>query len=165
MLEGQDEKGRGEVKDMSPWCKSSSPIPSRTAHSPDPGNYLTTDVITKVVFSTSWNLLSSPLNHGVIKTSATIVRFLGVAHQSSLLYTYKLAIILFPGLVKSASELRKYTIDLMARSMEVRSEFGGHAVKDIFGTLLEAKDPESKTGEHLTQWDVRINSSNLLVAG
>jgi hypothetical protein len=82
--------------------------------------------ITKVVFTTSWNLLSSSLNRGVISTTATIVRLLGVAHQSFLLYSHKLALLVFfPSLAKSGPELKKYTVELMEKSMEVRKEHGG----------------------------------------
>ena len=46
--------------------------------------------------------------------------------------------------------------------MEVRKE---HGVRDVFGQLLAANDPESKTRDRLSALDVRINSMDLLVAG
>lgn len=128
------------------------------------GNYLTLDIITKVVFTTTWSLLASPLNRGVIETSATVVHLIGIVHQSAWLYVYKmLTLIFFPSLAKSIPELKKYTLDVMASSMEARKQ--DPELKDAFAQLLQAKDPESKTGEGLAPDDVRINSSNLLIAG
>ena len=158
--------GWSESKNMSPWCKSSifSTFRALLLTVLNVGNYLTLDIITSVVFTTTWSLLSSPLNRGVIETSATVVYLIGVIHQSAWLYTYKILILIFfPKRAKSIPALRKYTLSIMAASMEAREK--GPELKDAFAQLLQAKDPESKSGEGLAHADVRINSSNLLVAG
>ena len=54
-------------------------------------------------------------------------------------------------------------MNIMQSSMKAHEVDPG--LKDIFAQLLKAKDPESKTGEGLAKGDVRVNSSNLLVAG
>jgi hypothetical protein len=50
-------------------------------------------------------------------------------------------LVFFPSLAKSGPELKKYTVELMEKSMEVRKE---HGVCDVFGQLLAANDPESR---------------------
>lgn len=59
--------------------------------------------------------------------------------------------------------LRKYTLELMALSMEARKR--DPDLKDVFGQLIAVQNPESKNGEGLSEDAVRNNSSNLLIAG
>ena len=127
------------------------------------GNYLTTDIISKVVFSTSWNLLDSPKNRGIVKTLSTIVHLIGAAHQSAWLYRWRLTIVLFPHLIWSAVSLDSYTIDAMTKSKEARRK--DPTIQDVFGQLINATDPESESGLPLQFDDVRLNSGTLIVAG
>jgi hypothetical protein len=119
-------------------------------------------VISKVVFTTSWDLLTSEVNRGVTTTLETIIQLVGVMHQSPLLYTSKHNALIFPNLAWSPSSLRTYTKAVITASMKVRANDPG--VDDYFGQFSSAKDPE--TGEPaLNGTDLRLNSSNFIIAG
>jgi hypothetical protein len=161
-----EDDGWTASKDMSRWCKSSIVALSRTLRLTisHVGNYLTLDVIAKVIFTTTLSLLSSPIHRSVIETNGIVVKLLGVVHQSAWLYNYKIAILTFlPGLAKSMPSLTEYTLNIIASSMEARKQ--NPDLKDAFAQLLRAKDPESKMGEGLGPMDVSVNCSNVLVAG
>jgi len=125
---------------------------------------LTTDIITKVVFSTTWELLSSTKNRGVVVATAAIVELVGIAHQSAILYQFPLLfILLFPRVAKSDPVLHRYAGDMVTRRIKLKEQQPD--IKDMFGQYTTATDPESKTGQPLPKGDVLINSMNLIVAG
>jgi hypothetical protein len=127
------------------------------------GNYLTTDVVSKVVFTTSWELLTSTANHGITETFKTITRLVGVLHQWPILAYHELSVTVFlPHLAWSATSLRKFTMAVMASRYEMSEK--DPSIKDVFGLFSFAKDPD--TGElALNSLDVRRNSGNFIVAG
>ncbi|PKS08395.1 hypothetical protein jhhlp_005339 [Lomentospora prolificans] len=134
-----------DPKNMSLWC-----------------NYLTTDVICKVVFTTSWDLVSSAANRTVTKTMSTVVHLLGVMHQTPLLQFHSLVALLLPHLAWCVTSLKKYTSAVIKSSLQVRKE--DSSTDDVFKLYVEAKDPD--TGNlALGKFDVMINSANLLIAG
>ena len=127
------------------------------------GNYLTTDVVSKVVFTTSWNLLTSTANHGITETFKTIVRLIGVLHHWPILAYHELSVGIFmPHLAWSATSMRKFTMAVMDSRYELSEK--DPSIKDVFALFSSAKDPE--TGKlALNALDVRRNSSNFIVAG
>jgi hypothetical protein len=127
------------------------------------GNYLTTDVVSKVVFTTSWDLLTSTANHGITETFKTIVRLVGVLHQWPHMKYHELSASIFlPHLAWSATSMRKFTLSVMESRYALKEK--DPSIKDVFGLFTDARDPE--TGElALAPLDVRRNSANFIVAG
>ena len=120
-------------------------------------------MIANVVFSTSWDLLTSPLNRGVAETLETIIRLVGIAHQTPLLWGSKYAaIISLPHLAWSSRSLRKYTIAMIKRSRALRAT--DPTIDDYYGQFSSAVDPDTG-GPALTRVNVRINSANFIIAG
>jgi hypothetical protein len=127
------------------------------------GNYLTTDVVSKVIFTTSWELLTSTANRGVTETFKTITRLVGVLHYwPSHAYHEFTATLFLPHLAWSATSLRKFSLAVMASSKAAREN--DPSIKDVFGLFSTAKDPD--TGElAFGPVDVRRNTGNFIVAG
>ncbi|SPO03128.1 related to cytochrome P450 CYP3/CYP5/CYP6/CYP9 subfamilies [Cephalotrichum gorgonifer] len=142
---GEQPEGWTEPRNMSLWC-----------------TYLTTDVICKVVFTTSWDLLNSAANRAVTKTLATVTHLIGIMHQTPLLQRHTRAAIFLPHLAWAATSLQKYSKDIMRSSSKIRKE--DPSTDDVFRLYVEAKDAD--TGKPaLGRFDVMINSANLLIAG
>jgi hypothetical protein len=127
------------------------------------GNYLTTDVVSKVVFTTSWDLLTSTANHGITHTFKTLVRLVGVLHQWPFMKYHEFAALIFlPHLAWSASSMKQFAMSVMAGRYALKES--NPSIKDVFGLFTDARDPE--TGElALSPLDVRRNSANFIVAG
>ncbi|KAE9367264.1 cytochrome P450 [Stipitochalara longipes BDJ] len=132
-------------KNMTLWC-----------------NYLTTDVISKVVFTTSWDLLTSTTNHGITETFKAIVRLTGVLHQWPTAYHELTASLFLPHLAWSSLSLKKFSLAVMSRRYDMGQK--DPSIKDVFGLFSSARDPD--TGElALAPLDVRRNTGNFIVAG
>jgi cytochrome P450 len=131
--------------------------------SPTAANYLTTDVISMVVFTSSWNLLTSSTNRGIRETMAAVVKLFGLMHQTPLFrYNDTLTALLVPRLAWAGSSLMQYAKDMMRASVQVHKN--DPTISDFFGQFSEAKDPD--TGEAaLTRREVALNSSNFIIAG
>lgn len=127
------------------------------------GNWLTTDVISKVVFTASWELLASTANRGLTETSKTIVRLAGILHYWPHLSGHEYtALIFLPHLAWSANALKKFSLSVMASSKALREK--DPSIKDYFSFFSSVRDPD--TGElALRPKDVRRNTSNFIVAG
>ncbi|KAL3421802.1 cytochrome p450 [Phlyctema vagabunda] len=124
-------------------------------------NYLTTDIITNVVFTSTWELLHSSANRGILNTISTVLRLTGAGHQTKLIYRYEMSALILPTIHWSIASLRSFTILIMKASMQARQE--DPDIKDVFGLFMHAKDPE--TGKELDFPTVRFNASTLIVAG
>ncbi|KUJ22174.1 cytochrome P450 [Mollisia scopiformis] len=133
-------------KNMALWC-----------------NWLTTDVVSKVVFTTSWDLMTSSANRGVTECFKTIVRLVGILHYWPHQPTHEIgSLILLPHLAWSVKDLMKYSKEVMASSKAARIE--DPSIKDVFGFFSSVKDPN--TGElALTPDSVRRNTANFIIAG
>jgi hypothetical protein len=120
-------------------------------------------VVCKVVFTTSWDLLTSSDNRGVTETFKTIVRLVGVLHNwPHLLYHELTALIILPHLTWSVKALRAYSLAVMASSRAARVD--NPSIKDVFGHFSSVRDPD--TGElALGPDDVRRNTANFIIAG
>jgi cytochrome P450 len=127
------------------------------------GNYLTTDVVCKVVFTVSWDLLVSSANRGLVDTMSAVVHLIGVLHQSPIFTIRRWAPLVFlPTLAWCMKSLREYTISIMKSTKEARAK--DPSIRDFFRQFTEAKDPD--TGEvALDSIEVRINSENFIAAG
>lgn len=143
---GNSADGWSSPNNMTLWC-----------------NYLTTDVVSKVVFTTSWDLLTSTANHGITDTFKTLVRLVGVLHQWPFMKYHEFAALIFlPHLAWSAPSMKKFALSVMAGRYALKES--EPSIKDVFGLFTDARDPE--TGElSLSPLDVRRNSSNFIVAG
>ncbi|KAH8651813.1 cytochrome P450 [Tricladium varicosporioides] len=152
MLEGETKtggKGDGmwtEAKDMSVWC-----------------NYFTTDVVAKVIFTTSWDLMTSTTNRSLSETFKTIVRLVGVLHYwPHMAYHELTALLCLPHLAWSVKALREFSLAVMKSSKEAREK--DPSIKDVFGIFSEVRDEE--TGKlALNADDVRRNTGNFIIAG
>lgn len=120
-------------------------------------------MISKVVFTTSWDLLISTANRGIPETFKTVVRLIGTLHHWPHLPTHKIgAIICFPHLMWSLKALEGYSNVVMASSTAARNEDPN--IKDVFGQFNSYKDPE--TGElALDAITLQRNSENFIIAG
>lgn len=138
--------GWSSPQNMSLWC-----------------NWLTTDAVTKVVFTTSWDLLTSTANRGITETFKTIVRLVGVLHYWPILSFHETtALVTLPHLAWSVYELRKYSVAVMSSSKAARVK--DPSIKDVFGYFSNVKDPD--TGKlALGPDDVRRNTANFIIAG
>ena len=126
------------------------------------GTYLTTDVIAGVVFTTTWDLLSSTKNHDVLHASITVGRLVGILHQSALLYKFPVLVAIFcPSIAKSLKLMIGYVRDMINRSTRARED--DPELKDNFGQYRLAKDPE--TGQTLTEREISTNSVLFIGAG
>ncbi|KAH6672026.1 cytochrome P450 [Halenospora varia] len=135
-----------EAKDMSVWC-----------------NYFTTDVVAKVIFTTSWDLMTSTANRSLSETFKTVVRLVGVLHYwPHMAYHELTALLCLPHLAWSVKALREFSLAVMKSSKEAREKDPG--IRDVFGIFSEVRDEE--TGElALNASDVRRNTGNFIIAG
>ncbi|OWP05009.1 cytochrome P [Marssonina coronariae] len=143
-VEGQG--GWTEPKNMALWC-----------------TYLTTDVVTKVMFTTSWDLLVSPLNRGVLSAVQAIVRLVGTLHYWPHHTYHELTALLFlPHLTWSMKALRQHSIAVMSSSRAARE--ADPSINDVFAFFSSVRDQES--GELALSADaVRRNCANFIIAG
>lgn len=127
------------------------------------GTYLTTDVVCNVIFSTSWNLLTSSANRGITETFKTVTRLAGILHYwPHLAYHEFSALVFLPHLAWSITALRKYALAVMRDSQAAREK--DPSINDVYGYFGSATDP--RTGQLLlTPVDVRRNTSNFIIAG
>ncbi|CZR56731.1 uncharacterized protein PAC_06620 [Phialocephala subalpina] len=126
-------------------------------------NWLTTDAVTKVIFTTSWDLLTSTANRCVTETFKTVVRQTGVVHNwPHLAYHEVTALLCLPHLAWSLVALENYSVAVMSSSKAERVK--KYSTKDVFGYFSNVKDPD--TGELILRpQDVRRNAANFIIAG
>ncbi|KAL2068442.1 hypothetical protein VTL71DRAFT_16540 [Oculimacula yallundae] len=134
------------IKNMTLWC-----------------NWLTTDVVSTVIFTTSWDLLTSAANRGVTECLKTAVRVVGVLHAWPFLPGYRItALIFLPQISGSIVSLERYANSVIKSSKEVRIQ--DPSIKDVFGIFTGARDPD--TGElALSHKTVQENSATFIIAG
>ncbi|KAJ8097660.1 cytochrome P450 [Lipomyces tetrasporus] len=112
-----------------------------------PGDYFTFDVMSELVFGTSYDLLNDAQNHFIIDgIVAHMQRFGFLLH--------------FPGLEKIKMN---YILFPHARRKAMRFYGRVESKNDVFSQLLTAKDPE--TGESFSNQQLRVESNLLIIAG
>ncbi|KAH8595992.1 cytochrome P450 [Bisporella sp. PMI_857] len=136
--------GWTKPKNLSDWC-----------------TYLTTDIITKVMFTTTYELLASTKNHQFLVAALTAGRMLGIIHQSALFYKFPLLLALIvPAIGKSLTVMRGHIKDMLKRSLQAREN---NALKDNLERFRKARDPV--TGEVLTEDYIRRSCTLFVGAG
>lgn len=92
-----------------------------------------------------------------------MVRLAGVLHYWPHVQGHEYTAVTFlPHLALSVTDLKKYSLSVMASSRAVKEK--DPSLKNVFSFFSEYKDPE--TGElALTHTDVRRNTANFIVAG
>ncbi|KAK0099590.1 hypothetical protein ONS95_013512 [Cadophora gregata] len=134
------------IKDMSQWC-----------------TWLTTDVVSKVIFTTSWDLLTSAANRGVTKCLKDAVRMTGILHCWPFLPGHEVtALLCIPHVAWSIPFLERYADSVIKSSREARVK--DPSVKDVFAIYGDARDPD--TGKlALSKSTVQMNTMTFIIAG
>ncbi|EDU46177.1 benzoate 4-monooxygenase cytochrome P450 [Pyrenophora tritici-repentis Pt-1C-BFP] len=126
-------------------------------------DFFTFDVMSQLVFGTSYHLLTDPTNHWIIDGVLGQMRRISFLTTLPELQDMRFHHILFP-------EARKKAISFSGKSREIlearraRDKTDTDGLKnDLFSKLLTAKDPE--TGESLSQAQLWAESNLLIIAG
>ncbi|KAH6699018.1 cytochrome P450 [Leptodontidium sp. MPI-SDFR-AT-0119] len=143
------EESKGDwtnIKNMNLWC-----------------NWLTTDVVSKVIFTTSWDLLTSAANRGVTQCLKAAVRIVGILHAWPFLPGHQVtAFLCFPHVAWSLPKLDIYANSVINSSREARIK--DPSIRDVFGIFTAARDPD--TGEiALSKGTVHQNTATFIIAG
>ncbi|KAF7183231.1 hypothetical protein CNMCM7691_003144 [Aspergillus felis] len=129
-------------KNMSHWC-----------------DYFTFDVMSELVFSTSYNLLTNSANHWIIQGVIGQMQRFGFLLQLPELETLKLNHVFFPEARQRAMRFSVKAKEIMQeRQLRQKEE-----LNDVLGNLLAARDPE--TGEGLPNAQLWVDSNLLIIAG
>jgi len=114
-------------------------------------------MISDIVFGHTYNLLGDPehryITHAIEASNVRISVFV----QEVLIAIFRMDKKLFPAAVVARNQFLKFMRALVARSMEIKH------VGDVFGIMLDAKDPETNQG--LTPNQTAAEATTLLVAG
>ncbi|CEJ61933.1 hypothetical protein PMG11_10449 [Penicillium brasilianum] len=132
-------------------------IPKNMAHWCD---YFTFDVMSELVFGTSYNLLGNSENHFVIDGIIAQMQRFGFLLHFPGLEKMKLHHILFPQARRKATRFYAKSRKIMEeRKARGDSDNGS----DVFRALLTANDPE--TGESFSNQQLWVESNLLIIAG
>ncbi|KAG4416598.1 hypothetical protein IFR04_010241 [Cadophora malorum] len=125
--------------------------------------WLATDVVTKVIFTTSWDLLTSAANRGVTGCLKAAVHITGILHTWPFLPGHEVtALLCFPHIAWSIPFLEQYANSVIKSSQEARVK--DPSIKDVFGIFGAAKDTD--TGKvALSKTAVRENTMTFIIAG
>ncbi|POR32440.1 Putative benzoate 4-monooxygenase cytochrome p450 [Tolypocladium paradoxum] len=148
--------GWSSPKNMAHWC-----------------DFFTFDVMSQLVFGTSYHLLTSDENHWIIDGVLGQMRRISFLNQLPELEDMKFDRFLFPDARRKAFRFSQKSKDIM-EARQRRHEAKTKAVEngvdadepkkiDIFSKLLSARDPE--TGEGLSQKQLWAESNLLIIAG
>ncbi|KAL4905800.1 hypothetical protein BDW74DRAFT_184864 [Aspergillus multicolor] len=131
------------AKNMAEWC-----------------DFFTFDIMSRLVFGTSYNLLGDASNHWIIDGVLGQLRRISYISQLPEAETLKLDRVLFPNARRKAVQFSLKSREIMeARKNKDVSE----SKNDVFSKLLAAKDPE--TGEALSHGQLWAESNLLIIAG
>ncbi|EPS26280.1 hypothetical protein PDE_01216 [Penicillium oxalicum 114-2] len=122
-------------------------------------NYLTFDIMSKLVFGESFNLIGSPENRDIVQCIEDSNVRTGVLLQASELSTRRLDRKLFPHAIKGRNKFIRFVTDLLKQRMAAKPL----KRKDVFSFLLDAKDAETNQG--FTPAEIGAESTTLIVAG
>lgn len=120
-------------------------------------------MISKVVFTTSWDLLTSTANHSLLESLKAIVRLIGVIHFAPVVALAEpMALLFLPHLAWSIKVVEDYGKAVTVSSKAARET--DPSIQDVFGYFTTAKDPD--TGElALSDKAVGANTINFIIAG
>jgi cytochrome P450 len=129
------------------------------------GDFFTFDVMSQLVFGTSYHLLTDATNHWIIDGVLGQMRRISFLTTLPELQDMKMQNILFPGARQRALRFSGKSREIMeARQKREKSGLDDKENPiDLFSKLLTAKDPE--TGEGLSQKQLWAESNLLIIAG
>ncbi|PVH95123.1 putative cytochrome P450 [Periconia macrospinosa] len=133
-------------KNMAHWC-----------------DYFTFDVMSRLVFGSSYDMLSSAENRwivGAIEGQLRRISFLNQLPEAEDLGLHRL---LFPNARRRALGLSRKSKAMMEARTSDKPTTQNHPRADLLSVLLAAKDPE--TGESLSQAQLWAESNLLIIAG
>ncbi|KAI8628148.1 putative cytochrome P450 [Xylariaceae sp. FL1651] len=127
-------------------------------------DFFTFDVMSQLVFGTSYHLLTDATNHWIIDGVLGQMRRISFLTTLPELQEMRMQNILFPGARQRALRFSGKSREIMeARQEREKNGLGGEDSIDLFSRLLNAKDPE--TGEGLSQKQLWAESNLLIIAG
>ncbi|EWZ28664.1 cytochrome P450 [Fusarium oxysporum Fo47] len=127
-------------------------------------NYFTFDVMSHLVFGTSYNLLTNSENHWVIDGVLGQMRRMSFLTMLPELEDMRFDLLLFPGARRMAYQFAVKSREIMeARKIREKAMEGQETKVDLFSKLLAAKDPE--TGEGLPDKQLWAESNVMIIAG
>ncbi|EUC26774.1 hypothetical protein COCCADRAFT_113420 [Bipolaris zeicola 26-R-13] len=148
----QDNAGDGWTasKNMAEWC-----------------DFFTFDVMSKLVFGTSYDLLTSSENHWIVDGVSGQMRRVSFLMQLPELESMGLHHILFPQARRKALAFSKKSREIFeARQIRMHDKTNVDNLEentDLFSKLLSARDPD--TGQALSQQQLWAESNLLIIAG
>ncbi|KAF5964810.1 cytochrome P450 monooxygenase [Fusarium coicis] len=127
-------------------------------------NYFTFDVMSHLVYGTSYDLLTHSENHWVIDGVLGQMRRISFLTMLPELEDMRFDRILFPDARRKAYRFSAKSREILEARKSKSGEMGHHDSKiDIFSRLFSAKDPE--TGEKLSDKQLWAESNLLIIAG
>lgn len=150
--EGGDgnKKGWSTPLNVSKWC-----------------DFLTFDIMAKAVFSANYDMLGTGEDRAVLDAILASNVRMGTLYQYPALGSWKLHKHFFPAAISARSKFIAFVSRMVGDRLALAkaSACGGPAsvVKDVFGFLAKAKDPE--TGLGLSPNELAAESTTLIVAG
>ena len=131
------------------------------------GDFFTFDVMSQLVFGTSYHLLTDAENHWIIDGVSGQMRRMSLLTTLPEIQEMRLHHLLFSGARQKAIRFSLKSREIMEARAQREKNLGyldGQGGKeDLFSKLLAAEDPE--TGEGLSQKQLWAESNLLIIAG
>ncbi|RFU28583.1 hypothetical protein B7463_g7751, partial [Scytalidium lignicola] len=108
----------------------------------DWGDFFTFDVMSELVFGTSFHMLQRRDSHFIVHAIAGQTKRISFLTQFPIIEDLGLGRILYPGAAKKAMQFSRASRAIM----EARKAKGNVDRKDLYSTILAAKDPETNNG-------------------
>lgn len=124
-----------------------------------PANYLTFDIMSRIIFGESFDLIGSPKNREIVKCIEDSNVRTGVLSQAGELSTRRLDRWLFPQAIQGRNAFIRFVNILLKKRMSAKP-LKRH---DAFSFLLDAVDPETQQG--FTPAEIGAESTTMIVAG
>ncbi|KAG5758498.1 hypothetical protein H9Q72_013367 [Fusarium xylarioides] len=127
-------------------------------------NYFSFDVMSHLVFGTSYDLLTKSENHWVINGALGQMRRMSFLTSLPELEDMKLGLLLFLDAYRMAYRFAVKSREIMEARRSREKAMGGQETKaDLFSKLLAARNPE--TGEGLSEKQLWSESNVMIIAG
>ncbi|GAP87075.1 putative benzoate 4-monooxygenase cytochrome P450 [Rosellinia necatrix] len=127
-------------------------------------DFFTFDVMSQLVFGTSYHLLTDAANHWIVDGVLGQMRRISFLTTMPEIQDLRLQSMLFPGARERAIRFSGKSREIMeARQARAKNDTDDKEAIDLFSKLLHAKDPE--TGEGLSQKQLWAESNLLIIAG
>jgi cytochrome P450 len=130
---------------------------------PQLGDYFTYDVMSRIVYGTSYDLLTKADDHWVLSDIIGNQERVAFLMHIPELEDLKLNHIMFPEARFKAKRFAMKSKAIMEERKAREGDKAGKGGNDLFSRLLNAKDPE--TGEGLSHAQLWVESNLLIIAG